>query len=281
MRVDLHIHSTASDGTWTPAEIVERAHAAGLGLIALTDHDTLGGVPQAQAAAAALGMRVLAAVEFNTDAIGREIDILGYFDVLPTDPALRNILQTRERARVDRAMAIVAKLQAIGLPVSYDRVREIAGGIVARPHVAQAMMEKGYVTNQHEAYERYLGMGAPAFVAHDLFHPAEAIRAIRHAGGLPIVAHPGLIGDDASVQMLIDAGVGGLEAYYPEHSAETVARYSALAKANHLVVTAGTDCHGPGRKKSYPIGSVTLPEADQAAFLTALAASHANRTEVQ
>lgn len=270
MRVDLHVHSTFSDGTWTPRQVVAQAKANDVELLALTDHDTMNGVVPARKEALAADMRVISGVEFNTDVNGREVDILGYFHDIPADPDFHAIMHQRSRARVDRALALIAKLKGLGVIVKYDRVREIAAGIVARPHVAQAMIENGYVSTQKEAYERYIGLGAPAFVPHDPFHPSAAIAAIRRAGGIAVVAHPGLVGDEGMISEFISAGLGGLEAYYPEHSPEDVTRYCDLAYRNHLLVTAGSDCHGPGRKKSYPLGCMDLPGQAQAAFCSAL-----------
>ncbi len=270
MGVDLHVHSTASDGTWTPAQVVAEAGKAGVELLALTDHDTMEGARQAIGSAGASGIRFVPGIEFNTDVPGHEIDILGYFREIPSDPAFIAILRKRDAARIERAREILKKLKSIGIDIPYDRVREIAGGVVARPHIAQAMIEKGYVGSQKEAYRRYIGLGGPAFVEHDPFQATDAISTIRNTGGIPVIAHPGLIRDDSWVEKLIEAGVQGLEVFYPEHTPEQVKHYADLARRAGLLVTAGSDNHGPGRKKSYPLGSMDLPAADRAAFLDAL-----------
>jgi len=271
--VDLHVHSTASDGTWTPQEVIAQATRAGLEVLALTDHDTIDGFLIARDAARDQGIRLIPAVEFNTDVTDKEIDILGYFWDMPRDEDLTRILHHRQQDRIRRAREMVQRLNDLGIMVTYDRVRAIAQGVVARPHVAQAMIEQGYVQSQKEAYERYLNLGAPAYVYRDPLHPAEAISWIRRAGGIPVVAHPGLIGDDGVLDALVQAGLMGLEAYYPEHSAEESARYVGFAAQHGLLTTAGSDCHGPGRKKYYPLGSVFLPDVAWEAFSSSLRAA--------
>lgn len=258
MIIDLHLHSTASDGTLSPVEVVHQAARAGIQVMALTDHDTLAGVAEAAPTAATLGITLLRAVELNTDASGAEVDILAYFWEEPPD-WFQSFLAARQDDRIRRAKAIVARVTELGLPISYARVRELAHGIVARPHIAQAMIEQGYVASQQEAYERYIGFGAPAYVERDELDPQTAIAYVQAAGGLAVLGHPGLIGDDDVVETVIRAGVDGLEAYYAFHSPEETARYLALAQVHDLAVTAGSDAHGPGRKKSRPMG-VSVPD---------------------
>lgn len=256
--IDLHLHTTASDGTLSPPEVVRQAAAAGAQTIAFTDHDTMAGVEAAIPLAQELGIELIAGVELNTDAQGAEVDILAYF-LPPYDESFQTLLQARQKDRIRRARDIIVKLNELGLHITYERVREIAPGIVARPHIAQAMIEKNYVATQAEAYEQYIGFGAPAYVERDDLHPAQAIRYVRDAGGLPIIAHPGLIGNDDLVLALLQAGAAGLEAYYPEHTARDIEHYLKMARTQRVIVTAGSDCHGPGRKKSYPIGSIAVP----------------------
>jgi len=199
------------------------------------------------------------AVELNTDASGAEVDILGYF--LETPPAwFQATLAQRHEARVKRAQGIVERLTELGLPIRYERVRELAQGVVTRPHVAQAMIEQGYVASQREAYKRYIGFGAPAYVERDSLHPITAMRNVQAAGGLAIVAHPGLVQSQDVVMELVEAGVDGLEAYYPFHTEQQREHYISLAAEHDLVVSAGSDAHGPGRAKAEAIG-VTVPDA--------------------
>lgn len=272
--IDLHLHTTASDGTLPPQEVVQEAARVGAKTIAFTDHDTMAGVWAALPLAQSLGIELIAGVELNTDARGAEVDVLAYF-LYPPPQIFQAMLEARQQDRIRRAKGIVARLKNLGLDISYERVREIARGIVARPHIAQAMIEKGYVSSQQEAYQQYIGFGAPAYVERDELHPAQAISYVREAGGLPVVAHPGLIGSDEIVLELLQAGAAGLEAYYPEHTRADTERYLKLAADWGVIVTAGTDCHGPGRKKSYPIGSLNVPPPVLIDFKAGLAAAWA------
>jgi 3',5'-nucleoside bisphosphate phosphatase len=221
--------------------------------MALTDHDTLAGAREAAAAAEALGIRLLPGVELNTDAAGLEIDILGYFLEAPAAWFL-DFLEARQAARIQRAQAMVERLNALGVHIRYERVRSLAHGALCRPHLAQALIEQGYAASQREVYQRYIGFGAPAYVERDRLDPLQAIGYIQAAGGLASVAHPGLVDDPAAVTALVEAGVDGLEAYYPLHTPEQSADYLALAQQRNLAVTAGSDAHGPGRTKSGAIG---------------------------
>ena len=183
--IDLHLHSTASDGTLSPAEVVA-ASPGGVRAMALTDHDTLEGAAEAAPAAREAGIEFFPAVELNTDAAGMEIDILGYFAGQPRE-SFQRLLADRAEARIRRAREIVENLNRLGIDISYDRVREIAGGVVARPHIAQAMIEKGYATSQKDAYDRYIGFGAPAYAERDRLTRA-GHSGVLEGGGLPVVA---------------------------------------------------------------------------------------------
>jgi len=255
---DFHMHSTASDGTYSPREIVDVAVAACAVSIAITDHDTIDGALEASSYASERGLELFTGVELNTDAYGAEIDILGYFWD-PSDTKFLDMLKKRQEGRIVRAKKIVEKLESVGVKISYDRVREIAHGAICRPHVIEAMVEKRYVADQKEAFEKYLGLGKPAHVPHDKLTPEEAIDAIHQAGGLPVIAHPGLVENDVVVEKLLRAGAKGLEAYYPMHSQAEIKKYVELAKKYDVIVSCGSDSHGPKRKKSFPIGSMSAP----------------------
>jgi len=257
-KFDLHIHSTASDGTYSPKEIVERALSIGAVAIALTDHDTIDGCVEISDFAKKSGLELYTGVELNTDAYGAEIDILGYFWSMPYKTFLE-MLRKRQAGRIIRAKKIVNRLNDLGIEITYNRVREIAHGSVCRPHVIEAMVEKDYVSDQKEAFEKYLGLGKPAYVPHDELTPEQAIQYISQGGGISVVAHPGLVGNDAIVERLLKEGAQGLEAYYPMHSVELIKKYSKLAEKYNAIVTCGSDSHGPKRKKSFPIGSMTAP----------------------
>ena len=255
---DLHIHSTASDGTYTPEEIIKIAVSSKVVAAAITDHDNLNGYFEASNLAKEKGLQLFAGVELNTDAYDTEIDILGYF-WKPDNQNFLDMLEKRQTGRIDRAKKIVARLNTIGLELSFGRVREIAHGSICRPHIIEAMVEKNYVSDQKEAFEKYLGLGKPAFVPHDQITPEMAIQYVTEAGGLPVVAHPGLVGSDEIVESLLQAGAKGLEAYYPMHTEEEITKYINLAAKYGAIVTCGSDSHGPKRKKSFPIGSSAAP----------------------
>lgn len=255
---DLHLHTTASDGTLTPTALVEMAGEKGVIAMAITDHDTLGGLKEGAEAAKRLGIEFFHGVELNTDASGNEIDILGYFVEL-TDPAFIDLVEARESERIRRAKGMVEKLIALGCEITYERVRELAGGVVARPHIAQALIEKGYADSQRDAYNRLIGYGQPAYVDRDPLFPQEAIIQIKKSGGLPIIAHPGLINDDGMVRALLEAGAEGLEAYYAYHTPEQVQKYLNFAREYNVITSCGSDYHGPGRNKSQIVGSVNAP----------------------
>ena len=176
------------------------------------------------------------------------------------------MLTTRQKNRITRAKEIVAKLNAIGVDISYDHVREIAHGSICRPHISQVMIEKGFVIDSKEAFDKYLGLGKPAYVPHDPITPEMAIGFISDAGGLPIVAHPGLVENDEVVEKLLQAGAKGLEAYYPLHTKEQIKKYIDLAQQYGGIVSCGSDSHGPKRKKSFPIGSSSAPAEVLATF---------------
>ncbi|GAW91533.1 PHP domain-containing protein [Calderihabitans maritimus] len=242
--VDLHVHTTASDGTMTPTEVVEEALKLGLRGIAITDHDTTEGIEEACQAASGKSLLVIPGVEISTEWQEREVHLLGYWIDFKQEwfqAQLRVIREGRER----RIKAMVQKLNSLGYPVSYSRVEELAGeGSIGRPHVAQALVEKGYVADIGEAFEIFIGKGRPAYVPRMKLEPQEAVRLIIRAGGVPVLAHPGLIGDDALIPPLLEAGLRGLEASYPEHSPETESHYRELAAKYGLIATGGSDFHG-------------------------------------
>ncbi|MHB8945107.1 MAG: PHP domain-containing protein [Bacillota bacterium] len=263
MAVDLHIHTTASDGTLSPTQAVEAALRAGLTGIAITDHDTVSGVAEAVEVAGGR-LRVVPGVEINTDAQvdgrWREVHILGYL-LDPASPALDRELQRLRVARYDRAQRIVERLAQLRLPISFAKVREFAGGSpLGRPHIAQAMVDAGLVGSVLEAFRLYLGLGRPAYVERYKLSPEEAVRLVHSSGGAAVLAHPGLVGDDSIIAPLAAAGLDGLEARYPEHGRREARRYAAMARRYGLVVTGGSDAHGPGFPGRASIGEVRVPD---------------------
>jgi len=259
-RVDLHTHTTASDGTLTPRELVRAAARRGVGVLAITDHDSTAGLADATVEAAREpAMTVVPGVEINCDAEGAEVHILGYlFD--HEAGWFQDFLREQRAERTARIHRIVARLAELGLPLDVAEVFAIAGEAAAgRPHVAAAMIKHGYVRSVREAFDRYLKSGAPAYVARRHLAPADAVRVIRRARGVPVLAHPGLAGRDDLLPALVEAGLMGIETYYPEHSAADVERYLELCRRHDLVATGGSDFHGD--RKGNELGSPVVPRA--------------------
>jgi len=259
-RVDLHIHSTASDGKLTPADIVREAAEQGLNFVALADHDSVDGIAPAQAAAQAFpGLKVIPCVEISTDIPQGEVHLLGYF-IDYTDDEFKATLNRFKNSRLRRGQKMVAKLEDLGIHVDWQRVREIAGGSsIGRPHIAQAMLEKGYVTSIKEAFTEYLGHDRPAYVEREKMTPAEAVALIIKAKGLPVLAHPLTLTDPEAMTMeLKTAGLVGIEAYYDGYTIEETSRLVRLADRLKLIVTGGSDYHGLEPTET-AIGGADLP----------------------
>lgn len=246
---DLHTHSNRSDGTLTPAEVVTLASERDLAGVALTDHDTFEGLQEASAKADELGLDFVPGIEFSAEHDGASLHILGYW-VDPSDPAIRRELERLTETRYRRGEQILQRLRELGHEVSFERVREIAGGkTIARPHIAQAMLEAGIVATEKEAFERFISDGGLAYVPKHALAPLEALRLIREAGGVCVLAHPGMWKGNGSVpDELIDqmagGGMVGLEVWHPDHDPEMRTRYAAEADRLGLVATSASDCHG-------------------------------------
>jgi predicted metal-dependent phosphoesterase TrpH len=255
--VDLHMHSTASDGAAAPAKVVEAAHAAGLSAIALTDHDTLGGVAEARAAGERLGVRVVAGVELSAIEGDREVHVLGlHLDAL--DELERKLGDFRE-ARRARAERIVQVLNELGVAVTLEAVLEQAGeGAIGRPHVARALVANGWAADFRDAFDRYLGAGRPAFVPKARVSVPDAIALIHGAGGLAMLAHPGPDGTRQWVESLLAHGLDGLEVRHPGHASNDTTRLLALVEHFRLVPSGGSDWHG-AREGPRAIGCMRVP----------------------
>ena len=262
-RVDLHLHTTASDGSLAPADLVALALKRGLRAIAITDHDSTGGVDAALAAAQGTVLEVIPGVEINTDLAVGEAHILGYY-LDHHDPDLQETLSRQRAGRFGRGGGMVQRLRDLGLDVSWERVQEIAGaasgGAVGRPHVALALLEKGYVASVAEAFEKYIGNGGPAYVPREKLAPQEAVRIVRRAGGLPALAHPADLPDLGTfVAPLLEAGLAGLECYYGDYPEDVVQRLLGLARDLDLVPTGGSDFHGPDVVATAVLGGTPVP----------------------
>ena len=260
MTADLHIHSTASDGRLSPGEIVRQAAAAGLSHIAITDHDTVAAHLELRAAGSKENrLAVIPGIEFSTDLPGHEVHILGYFIDIDNS-RLRDQLEIILDDRLQRSQKMVQKLKQLGYVIDYDKVVDFAGRAMAigRPHIAQALVDGNYFDTVKEAFAVLLANNGPAYVPHYKLTPEQAIRLIEQAGGIAVLAHPGLIGDDNLVLTMIKAGVRGLEAFHPDHDQAMTNKYLAIANKYNLKITGGSDFHAiPGR---YPekIGEFTI-----------------------
>lgn len=261
--IDLHTHTTASDGSLTPTELVEKAAQLGLAALAVTDHDTLGGLAEAQAAAEHVDLSLLPGVELSVEDESGRFHLLGYgFD--PENVALARTLIELRKSRSARNEQMAQKMAALGLPVTMDDVRAVAGEdaqVIARPHFAQALIAKGVVSSVKEAFDRYLSTGKPLYLPKEVLTPRDAIALLHEAGGVAVMAHPGLVplsnpmlsGRVASLAE--EMGMDGIEAYYSQHSPADTKRFLALAKQHGLLVTGGSDFHGTP-KPHVPLGIV-------------------------
>lgn len=260
VRFDLHAHTTASDGTLTPAGLVRHAVARGLRALAITDHDSVEGVAQALATAEDLrtDLIVIPGVELSAVHDGRDVHVLGYF-VAHTDPALRAHLSDLRDARLRRARAIVQALSAAGYTVTLDDVVALSdGGAVGRSHVARALVHHGHASDISDAFHRLLGRGRPFYVPKDVRTPSEVLEVVREAGGIPVLAHPGVTGVDDLIPALVAQGLAGLEAYHPEHDDVQREHYRSRATDLGLLVTGGTDYHG-ATAPNPDLGTVEMP----------------------
>jgi predicted metal-dependent phosphoesterase TrpH len=255
---DLHLHSRWSDGEWAPRKLVRSARRAKLGAVSITDHDDVRAFPEAQAAGEELGVEILSGVEISTWRAGVDTHILGYgFD--PADPGLERLFAAARAARGERAERMVDRLGALGMPIALDDVRRIAGSAaVGRPHVAQALVEAGFVSGHREAFDRWLGDGKPACVEKLRVTPAEAIAMVHAAGGVAVCAHPATLGRTEALDELVEAGLDGVEVRHGLHGAAAEAAYDAYAREHGLVRTGGSDFHGPRLGSTEP-GATSIP----------------------
>jgi 3',5'-nucleoside bisphosphate phosphatase len=244
--VDLHSHTTASDGTLSPRELVRMAARHGVRVLAVTDHDCTGGIADAMDEARSLPpLEVVPGLEINCDVPGAEVHVLGYC-VDWEAPWFQEFLAAQREERRQRIHRIAARLAELGMPIDPEDVFALVQeGSAGRPHVAQAMVDRGYVKSVREAFDRYLSRNGPANVSRKRFTPVEAVRLIRRARGVPVLAHPGLANRDELIPELVEAGLSGIEAFYPEHSSGQITAYRDLCARLGLIATGGSDFHGP------------------------------------
>ena len=258
--VDLHAHTTASDGTLTPRELVQAAAQRGVRVLGVTDHDSTEGLRDAlDEAARHPPLTVVPGLEINCDVPGAEVHILGYYvDVDAT--WFQDFLREQRVERAARVHRIAARLAELGMPIDPAEVLALVKeGSAGRPHVAQVMVQRGYVSSMREAFDRYLHANGPANVPRRRLAPADAVRLIRRARGVPVFAHPGLADRDVLIPELIDAGLMGIEAIYAEHSAAQTAHYKDLCRTHGLVATGGSDYHGERSGRTNPLGHPPVP----------------------
>jgi predicted metal-dependent phosphoesterase TrpH len=265
-RVDLHLHTTVSDGALRPEELVRAASIAGIQVMAVTDHDSVDGIRDAERAASDLSIQVIPGIEVSAGLDGDDVHVLGYF-LDPDDRVLREALSRLQEGRVAQARSMVERLAELGWPLDWDRVMAIAqGGSIGRPHIARALIERGYVGSVDEAFSRFLRRGGPGYVEGQKLLPQEAVSLIKEAGGVPSLAHPIIVGAsdyrldlDRLLPVMVEAGLDGIEAYYKGYTPEVTAFLFGLASRYRLVPTGGSDFHGGGVVADAELGAVEVP----------------------
>jgi predicted metal-dependent phosphoesterase TrpH len=263
--IDLHLHSTASDGCLSPAAVVGRAHAAGLRTIALTDHDTVAGLDEARVAADAAGVRLVPGIEITAVEATRDVHVLGYFFDPASEP-LQRFLSVQRADRVRRLREIGARLAALGYPVALEPMLQAAeqrqGKSVGRPLVADGLIAAGHAVDRRDAFDRLLGVGRPGFIPRVGAPVAEVVAIIHRAGGIAALAHPGLLEVDDAVEGFVRAGLDAIEVRHSDHDEIAERRYREMAKRFGLAVCGGSDFHGDPSRPVSGLGMVTLPESD-------------------
>lgn len=273
--IDLHAHTTASDGSLTPTELVTLARDVGLSALGISDHDTVDGLEEAEAASAALGVELVPCIELSVDYSQGEFHLLGYY-VDYRDTAFLDRVRFLQENRFNRNGVMLRKMQEIGFALTMDDIAaESGGGQIGRPHMARALMKKGYVASVQDAFDRYLADGKPLHVPKVKLSPAEAIELVHAAGGVAVLAHPKYMEYPTERELadelrrLKDAGLDGLECYYSQHTDAETEQYLRLAREFGLLVTAGSDFHGVS-KPDVPLGVVYRGAAGNDVLLTAL-----------
>jgi predicted metal-dependent phosphoesterase TrpH len=263
--VDLHLHTNASDGRCSPPQLVERAARAGLEVISVVDHDTVLALPETDRVAGELGLRYVSGIEITAVEDGTDVHVLGYgFD--PSSERLELFLESQRRNRLERVRTILERLSALGVPVGFEAVIEKVQGrvpqTIGRPQIARAMVRAGHVPDTRTAFDLYLAEGRQAFVPRLSASPAEVVDLIVSCGGVASLAHPGLLRRDDLIPVLVAAGMRAIEVYHPDHDADAVGRYQAVAGQFGLASTGGSDFHADDEHGENRLGRITLPVAD-------------------
>ncbi len=242
--IDLHVHTNASDGLLSPKEVVYWAHKKNLAAIAITDHDTVDGIDEALFYGEKYNVEVIPGIEINTDYKGSEVHILGYY-IGYKATWFKDILKKISSARFDRAKKIIEKLDNLGLEITFDEVLEISGeASIGRPHIARVLVNKKLAYNNKEVFDKYIGINGPAYVPRYKITPCMAIEYILKSGGIPVLAHPGLIKDRAIIEELVENNLKGIEVFHTKHNQDMVKLFMDFAKKHDLIITGGSDCHG-------------------------------------
>ncbi len=260
--IDLHAHTTASDGALPPEGLVRLAKERGLAVLSVTDHDTLAGIPGAMAEAARVDLEIVPGVEVTAYVDDLEVHILGHF-IDPGDARLMELFASSRDDRIERIRRMIDKLWSLGLPLDAGEIlTQAPGSSVGRPHLAQAMVRRGYVASVQEAFDRYLTPGKPAHVERSRLPAAEVISAIKLAGGVPSLAHPGAYGCDHIIGGLAEQGLMGLEVNHPDHGSDAIFRYERMRLDYGLLEVAGSDFHGTVGLRLSNLGRPSLREAE-------------------
>lgn len=255
-KADLHIHTTSSDGVLSPKEVLEWASKKRITAISITDHDTVDGIQSAIDFSKNYSIEVIPGIEFSTELHSEEVHILAYcFDYKNNE--LLQKLNKIQSSRYLRAIKIIEKLKSIDVRVSFDKVQKYSqNGLIGRPHIARVMIEEGYVNSIKEAFDNYLAKDKIAYVERYKLTCSEAISIIKSLGGIPVLAHPGLLSKKLDLKYILDLGIKGIEVYHSKHNEEDIKKFSIIAKSRNLIITGGSDCHGTSFNNEPLIGNI-------------------------
>ena len=257
------MHTTASDGRSTPEQLVSRAHAVGLRTISVTDHDTLAGIAPVTEAATRAAIQVIPGIEITSIYKGKDVHVLGYF-VSSATPGLQPLIDGLRRQRTERAEEIASRLEHLGVPIDTEALIATAtaggGKSLARPQIAQALVDAGHVSTVQEAFDQFLENGGPAYVPHRGASPAEVVEIVTRGGAVASLAHPGYRQRDEMLPELVEAGLTAIEVFHPSHDEATQAHYMQLAREYNVGVTGGSDYHGEGVRRADQLGVMHLPQ---------------------